>query len=182
MEKKRQHVHSPRILRLAEKLRNPRYRHTYVAAHIRQFLARQMREMRGAQSQGEFGDKIGKAQNVVSRLEDPTYGKWTLSTLLEIAEKLDRALVVRFVDYPTFLGFTDDQSETAAAPEAYEQKSVEEFAWQQSMKQSGKTPADEHLSINFAFASGGSMNFLALSPDQINSGFTKILTVTPSIN
>lgn len=129
MEKKRQSVYSHRLLRLAEKLRNPKYRHTYVAAHTRQFLARQIREMRGSDSQAEFGKQIDKAQNLVSRYEDPAYGKWTLSTLLEIAKKLDRALIVRFVDFPTFLKLTEDQSEAAAAPVQYDEGAVDKATW-----------------------------------------------------
>jgi hypothetical protein len=132
----RGHSLSPRILRLAEKLRSSKYRHSYVGAHVRQFLARQMRGMRGDQSQAIFGEKIEKAQNVVSRFEDPSYGKWTLSSLLEIATKLDRALIVRFVDYQTFLQFTDDQSEIAAAPAAYDSETVENAAWMMAQQQS----------------------------------------------
>jgi hypothetical protein len=122
-------VFSPRILRLAQKLKNAAYRKAYLGSHIRQFLARQIREMRGEMSQKDFGDKIGKPQNVVSRLEDASYGKWTLSTLLEIANKLDRALIVRFVDYSTFLNFTDDQSDAAANPEPYDYIKTTSFAW-----------------------------------------------------
>lgn len=129
------HARFPRILRLAEKLRNSRYRKTYVGAHVRQFLARQMREMRGEESQKAFGEKIDKPQNVVSRLEDPNYGKWTLSNLLEIANKLDRALIVRFVDYQTFLKWTDDQSPIAAAPAAYDQELVDQYAWDIAQQQ-----------------------------------------------
>jgi hypothetical protein len=135
MSTERSRARFPRILRLAEKLRSFKYRHSYVGAHIRQFLARQMREMRGDISQAEFGAKIGKPQNVISRLEDPAYGKWTLSTLLEIAEKLDKALVVRFVDFPTFLKATDDQSDFAAAPPSYDQATVDEFAWSIAQQQ-----------------------------------------------
>lgn len=128
----------PRILRLAQKLRNPKYRHAYVGAQVRQFLARQIRELRGNESQAEFGKRIDKAQNVVSRLEDPSYGKATLSTLLDMAAKLDRALIVRFVDFNTFLKFTDDQSDKAAAPASYDEFEVSEFAWKESVKALGK--------------------------------------------
>ena len=58
--------------------------------------------MRGDRSQRAFGELIGKPQSVVSRLENEEYGKLTLQTLLDIAEKLDIALEVRFVDYPAF--------------------------------------------------------------------------------
>jgi len=106
-----------------------------------------MRELRGSLSQADFGQKIGKAQNVVSRLEDPTYGKATLSTLLEIAAKLDRALIVRFVDFKTFLKFTEDQSDSSAAPEGYQEFDVSEFAWKEALKERNDVPVDNQISL-----------------------------------
>jgi hypothetical protein len=112
---------SRRIPSLIEKFRNRRYRHSYVAAHTRRFLARQMRKFRGDKSQSDFGDLIGKQQTVVSRLEDAGYGKWTLQTLFDVAEKLDLAVIVRFVDYSTFLRFTENMSDEASEPKIKKQ-------------------------------------------------------------
>lgn len=124
----RQNAVSRRIRRLIEKFRYPKYRHSYVAAQNRQFLARQFREIRGAMPQSEFGKLIGKPQNVVSeRLENPAYGKLTLTTLFEVAQKLDRAVIVRLVDFPTFITLTNDQSEDAACPNAYSEESLQNY-------------------------------------------------------
>lgn len=127
MPAERYPVDSRRISSLVEKFRNRRYRHSYVASHTRRFLARQMRKLRGSKSQSEFGELIAKQQTVVSRLEDASYGKWTLQTLLDVAEKLDLAVVVRFVDYATFLRSTDDMSEAASAPKPYGQHMMDEI-------------------------------------------------------
>jgi hypothetical protein len=70
---------------------------------------------------------IDKQQTVVSRLEDASYGKWTLQTLLDVAEKLDLALLVRFVDHATFLRFTGDMSEAASAPKPYSQEMMDQM-------------------------------------------------------
>ncbi len=118
-----------RLLRLAEKFRKKAYRDRYVEAHSKQFLARQIRELRGQQSQAEFGDVIGKAQTIVSRLENPYYGKWNLSTLFDVAAKLNRAVIVRIVDFPTFLRLTEDLSDEAAAPLSYDDNDVSAAAW-----------------------------------------------------
>ena len=120
---------------MAQKLKDADYRKSYIGAHVRQFLARQIRELRGDETQADFGKRIDKAQNVVSRLEDPAYGKATLSTLLDIAAKLDRALIVRFVDFKTYLKLTEDQSNEAAAPAPYDELAVSEFAWKESLEQ-----------------------------------------------
>src|SRR6266404_2487325 len=103
MDDEPQSVDSPRSARLAEKMHSKAYRDAYVASHTRQFLARQMREFRGERSQTEFGKFIEKQQTVVSRLEDPNYGNWNLRTLFEVAKWLNVAVLVRFVDFPTFL-------------------------------------------------------------------------------
>src|SRR2546429_9880473 len=103
MDEGRQLADSPRLRSLIKKFRDRAYRDSYVASHTRRFLARQMRKFRGEKSQSEFGELIDKRQTVVSRLEDPKYGKWTLQTLFDIAAKLNVAVIVRFVDIPTFL-------------------------------------------------------------------------------
>jgi hypothetical protein len=103
------------------------YRASYVASYTRQFLARQMREFRGDLSQTEFGGKIGKQQTIVSRLEDPNYGKWTLQTLLDVADKLDVAVMVRFVDFSTFLRQTNDRSQDVITPKPFDQQKVDDL-------------------------------------------------------
>jgi predicted transcriptional regulator len=84
------------------------------------FLAQQVRSLRGDMSQEEFAKLLGTTQSVVSRFEDPSYGKFNLQTLLEIAAKLNRAVVARIVDFPTFLRFTEDMSESAMCPAGYD--------------------------------------------------------------
>lgn len=127
MAAERHPADSHRIPSLVEKFRNRRYRHSYVASHTRRFLARQMRKFRGDKSQSEFGTLIDKQQTVVSRLEDSGYGKWTLQTLFDVAEKLDLAVIVRFVDYTTFLRFTEDMTDEATVPSAYDADALDEM-------------------------------------------------------
>jgi len=86
-----------------------------------------MRKLRGDKSQSEFGDLIGKQQTVVSRLEDASYGKWTLQTLFDVAEKLDLAVLVRLVDHRTFLRFTEDMSDEASVPKSYSQQAMDKM-------------------------------------------------------
>lgn len=118
----------PRSSRLARKFHEPKYRHSYVAAHTRRFLARQMRRFRGEIAQTAFGDLVDKRQTVISRLEDPSYVGWSLRTMLEIARKLDLAVVVRFVDFPTFLRLSEDMSDAALCPAKYDQQAIDEVA------------------------------------------------------
>jgi transcriptional regulator with XRE-family HTH domain len=98
--------------KLLAKLQKPAYRHAYVAEHVRRGIAYQIRALRDQRgwSQGKFSSLLGKPQSVVSRLEDPGYGKLTLQTLLEVANVYDVALEVRFVPYSSFLQRTRDVS------------------------------------------------------------------------
>jgi hypothetical protein len=127
MDEERSRVASPRLNSLAEKVQEKKYRDAYVASHTRQVLARQMREFRGELSQTEFGKSIGKPQTIVSRLEDPSYSGWSVRTLLEIAAKRNVAAFIRFVDFPTFLKYSEDMSDAALRPSSYDRQAVEEM-------------------------------------------------------
>jgi hypothetical protein len=118
------HVASHRFVRLAPKLADKAYRDSYVSTQLRIWLADQVRALRGDMTQAEFGKLIGKPQAVVSRLEDPDYGRLTLEPLLELASKLDIALLVRFVDHATFLMATNDFSDNALRPTPYNQATI----------------------------------------------------------
>ncbi|MBH0180506.1 MAG: hypothetical protein HP490_02190 [Nitrospira sp.] len=119
MKPEPENASSHRITSLAKKLRNKKYRDSYLSSHVRTFLANQMASLQGEMSQQEFGALLGKPQPIVSRLQNPEYGKYSLQTLLEIASKLDIALIARFVDYPTFLKFTNDFSDEALRPDKF---------------------------------------------------------------
>lgn len=116
-----------RLERLVRKLCRKAYREAYLGSRIRQFLAHQMRSFRGDRSQVEFGRVLGQSQSVISeRLESPAYGKWNLQTLLDIAAKLDVALIVQFVDWPTFLKFTHEISDETVRPASFDARKLAE--------------------------------------------------------
>jgi transcriptional regulator with XRE-family HTH domain len=98
--------------KLLQKLGRKPYRDAYVGEHVRRGVAYQIRALRDQRgwNQGEFSAALGKPQSVVSRLEDPGYGKLTIQTLLKIASVFDLAIQVRFVSYSSFLRQTQDVS------------------------------------------------------------------------
>jgi transcriptional regulator with XRE-family HTH domain len=57
-----------------------------------------MREREGW-TQIELGDEVKMNQNSISRLENPFYGKHTITTLKRLARAFDVALVVRFAPF-----------------------------------------------------------------------------------
>jgi len=116
-----------RLLERADFTSDGTFRASYLRHHLRAFLADQIRVLRGEQSQREFGRVLDKPQSVISRLEDDEYGKLTLQTLIDIATKLDIGLLVRFVDYPTFLRETNDLSDEKVAPSPYNREAINQM-------------------------------------------------------
>ncbi len=82
--------------------RGPDARSKFVESHLDKSIAYQIRSLRGENwTQAEFAEKLGMkhANNVAARLENPRYGKHTLTTLKNIAKACDVALVVWFVPF-----------------------------------------------------------------------------------
>lgn len=104
---------------LPKRFESKEYRSSYVEEHIRVFLANQIRSLRGDMTQTEFGRLVGKPASVISRIENENYSGVSLNTLLEIASALDVALLVRFVDFPTFQEIAGDMSVEAARPSSF---------------------------------------------------------------
>lgn len=115
--------------RLLQKLRKRPYRRAYVGEHIRRGIAHQIRALREDPTrnwnQGELSKRLGKPQSVVSRMEDPSYGKLTVQTLLEVAEVFDVALSIQFVSWPTFIIRTRDVSEASMRVESFDQSEMD---------------------------------------------------------
>ena len=101
------------------------YRHAYVDDHVRSMLAYQLRCIREKMglTQKAFGKLIGKPASVVSRLENTDYGKVTVQTILDIADKLDVAVVVKFASFPEFLSSYKDLSPASLAVASYGESS-----------------------------------------------------------
>jgi transcriptional regulator with XRE-family HTH domain len=79
--------------------RGPDARAKFVDSHINKTLAFQIRSLRGDASQQEMMEKLGMNQNAISRLENPYYGKATLTTLKRVAAAHDVGLLVEFVPF-----------------------------------------------------------------------------------
>src|SRR5215208_4448170 len=97
---------SPRERQIAASLGDKEYRDAFVEEQIDTGLPFQIRTMRQRRgwTQGDLGQRAGMAQETISLLESPTYGRFTLRTLKRLASAFDVAVMVRFVPFSQFVG------------------------------------------------------------------------------
>jgi transcriptional regulator with XRE-family HTH domain len=106
-------------------LKNRKSREAYVEAELVNGLAHQIRILRQQRgwTQTQLAAKMGTTQTTVSRLEDPSYGRYTMRTLLALCRVFDVAFFVRFMPFSKFVSATWD-----TRPEHFEAATYEDEA------------------------------------------------------
>jgi transcriptional regulator with XRE-family HTH domain len=100
----------------------PAVRARFVESHLSKNLAFQLRSLRDLKdwTQGELAAKVGMPQTAISRLENPYYGKPTITSLKRLAAIYDVALIVRFVPFSQLVNYVSGTpyQERGLSPEA----------------------------------------------------------------
>lgn len=120
-------MNSTRRKQIVSSLKDKEYRDLFVSNEISVGLPFQIRALREKRNwtQGELADKTGKAQGVISQLEDPSYGRFTLATLKRLASAFDVALIVRFVPFSELVERAVNLDSTdLAVPSFYEDENL----------------------------------------------------------
>ena len=107
--------------RIIQQLQDSAYRRAFVEGHAQDGIAFQLRSMRKARrwEQSELAQRLGKPQPMVSRYENPDYGKYSVSTLLELAAAFDVGLVVRFSPFSELIEWDEGLSTVALNPKSF---------------------------------------------------------------
>jgi transcriptional regulator with XRE-family HTH domain len=114
--------------KIIEDLKDKEYRDAFVTEHINTGIPFQIRALREQKqrkwTQKDLGNRIGMAQETISRIEDPNYGKLTIKTLKRLASAFDVALMVRFVPFSELVKW-----ELYLTPDSLEVLSFEEESY-----------------------------------------------------
>lgn len=102
----------------------PTARDAYVRAEVSTALAHQVRAIRNQRgwTQADLAKLMGTTQAVVSRLEDPSYGRVSLATLFDLSKAFDTGLQVKFVSLTTMLQETFNPSHAARLVPSFEEE------------------------------------------------------------
>ena len=107
-----------------ETIKDEEYRHEFAAENPGVALAFQINLIREARgwTQEELARRCDKAQETISRLEDPDYGRYTLKTLKQLAKAFDVALLVRFVSFGELAEWTVNLVSKRLTPPSYNEE------------------------------------------------------------
>jgi transcriptional regulator with XRE-family HTH domain len=108
------------ISKIAEKLRDPEYRKSFVASQINvgiPFQIRALLKSRPGWTQATLAERTGMLQPRISGLMTPGKTRPNIETLRRVAEAFDCGLIVRFAPFSELARWSEDfDPETFSAP------------------------------------------------------------------
>ena len=124
------------MMKRFQRLKKKAVREAHVEAQLANGVATQIRVLRQQRhwTQALLAKKLGTTQTVVSRMEDPSYAKYSIRSLLEIGHVFDVALHVKYKAFSDFLHHTWDASPEKFQADSYvdEAKYVQVFEFKKN--------------------------------------------------
>jgi transcriptional regulator with XRE-family HTH domain len=103
---------SPWSEKFLQQLSDKEVRKEFVADQMRARLALLIRSLREQPdrnwTQAELGERAGKPQNVISRFEDPNYGKMSLQSLFDLAAAFDLPVWIDMPEWDEWIALIAD--------------------------------------------------------------------------
>ena len=149
-------------------LNNRKAREAYVEAELINGLAHQIRIIRQQRgwTQKELASKLDTTRSTISRLEDPSYGRYTIRTLLALGRVFDVAFFVRYMPFSKFMPSTWDTRPDNFEALAYEDEvsSIQFF-----VENNSGTYATELVSSTAKLLNYRNINYVGnqLSPEPV---------------
>lgn len=154
---------------LIQELRDHAYRRAFVQAHVGDSIAFQLKAMRLAQcmEQRDVAALLGnpKLQPMISRYENPDYGKYSVNTLLELADAFDVALIVHFAPFSELVDWDENPSSDRLCPPSFDR---DEGLWGEGATSTSMLVLDTETSLSGhdLEADGGPVSTMGLAASE----------------
>jgi hypothetical protein len=135
---------SPWSEQFVRQLSDKEVRREFVADQIRARLALLIRSMREQPdrkwTQAELGQRAGKPQNVISRFEDPNYGKMSLQSLFDLADAFDLPVWIDMPEWSEWFALICDVPNQATHRSGFDLEKLAEQARMRTPPQATAAP------------------------------------------
>lgn len=122
-------------------------------SHLEQGLAHQIKSLRISRglTQLQLAQALSlKSQSAIARLEDPSYGKMSIPTLMKVASFFDVAFLGRFVPYSKFFREIEDVRPKALEAKSFSEEDVQGVLERfMSVRTGAVARIDIHINVNF---------------------------------
>lgn len=137
-----------------ESLRDPEFRKQFIDEGIAVGIAFQIRALRNRRNlrQAQLAKLLDVKQPLISSWEDPSYGKYSLATLKDLAKAFDVGLLVRFVPFGKLVDLATDLTTDVIAPlnfnEEQSRKTVKAFLDRLELDANRAYPSEPSMDAN----------------------------------
>ncbi len=130
-------------------IKDKEYRRAFMEEIVGTSLAFQVRRLREARelTQEQLAEATGKAQETISQWENPNYGKYSLTTLKNLAAAFDVGLLVKFVSFAELADWVTDVAPQRQTPPSYAEE-VRLSVWDIGGSQGELTRGVEDTTLN----------------------------------